>query len=239
MPISMPPTLEWFGCKQFTQLTLPQGCGTNSAYLPATIGWQVVEIWAESLSGSKRLEAMFCNRWRGVLIICMLSYFLIPCNALTPKADTGETADGSSQKQESSEVNPAVKDWFAKYDQIRRDAEMTTGDKMQAMRLNADKPNKKNAELASKMLAKYTASHSAMKELPPIPETSELHERYTEYFCRARQLFSDFVDAQAKVPYPSESLSAARKELEVFDKSNKILDKDLRTKYSISKHKHI
>jgi hypothetical protein len=182
---------------------------------------------------------MVFHRSRAILIFCTLSSFLIPCQALTQSIDSGSGSEGSSQQQESTEVNSAVKDWFDKYDQIRRDAEMTTGEKWQAMRLNSDKPQKKNAGLASKMLAKYTAAHSAMKQLSPIPETRELQERYTEYFSKASQLFSDFVDAQTKVPYPSESLSSGRKELEVFDKSNKILDKDLRTKYSISKHKHI
>lgn len=174
-----------------------------------------------------------------IVILCALSFFPIPCPALTQSIESASGPEGTSQRQESSEVNSAVKDWFAKYDQIRRDAEMTTGEKMQAMRLNADKPQKKNAVLASKMLAKYTTAVAAMKLLSPISETRELQERYTEYFSRARQLFSDFVDAQTKIPYPSESLAAGRKDLEVFDKSNKLLDKELRLKYSISKHKHI
>lgn len=182
---------------------------------------------------------MVCSRWRGVLIICVLSYFLAPLKASTQNDSAGAAAEGSSQKQQASESNLAVKDWFAKYDQIRRDAEMTFGEKLQAMRLNAYKPQMKNAELASKMLARYTNALSAMKQLSPIPETLELQERYTEYFSKASQLFSDFVDAQTKEPYPSESLAAERKELEIFDKSNKVLDKELRTKYSISKHKHI
>ena len=182
---------------------------------------------------------MVSNRLRVILAFCTLSFFLVPCQVLAQSSDSEAAAEGTSQKQESTEVNSAVRDWFAIYDQIRRDAEMTTGEKLQAMHLNADKPQKKNAELASKMLAKYTTALSAMKQLSPIAETRELQERYTEYFSKASQLFSDFVDAQTKDPYPTESLAASRKELEAFDKANKILDKDLRLKYSISKHRHI
>ncbi|MCC7529906.1 MAG: hypothetical protein IT342_15390 [Candidatus Melainabacteria bacterium] len=182
---------------------------------------------------------MVSNRSRQILAFCTLSLFLIPCRALPQSATSGAMPEGSSQKQESSQANSAVSDWFAKYDRIRCDAEMTAGEKMQAMRLNAAKPQKKNGKLASRMLAKYTIALSAMKQLPPVPETRELQERYTEYFGKASQLFSDFVDAQTNVPYPVESLSARRRELEVFDKSNKALDKVLRAKYSISKHKHI
>lgn len=182
---------------------------------------------------------MVSNRWRRSLIFCAFSFLLIPFNALAQTVASGAEPEVTSPKQESCELKPAVRDWFAKYDQIRRDAEMTTGEKMQAMHLNADKPQQKNAALASKMLARYSTALSAMKQLSPIPETRELQERYTEYFSRASRLFSDFVDAQTKVPYPSESLTAGRKELEAFDKSNKVLDKDLRLKYSISKHKHI
>lgn len=115
---------------------------------------------------------------------------------------------------------------------------MTLGDKFQSLLLSASKPEKKNAALATRMLKKYTTSLSAMKELTAIPETKDLQDSYIEYFSTARRLFSDYLDAQTKVPFTNESLVLTKKKLEELDKKNKLLDKELREMYMINKHKH-
>jgi len=109
---------------------------------------------------------------------------------------------------------------------------------MQARSLSANKPSKKNAELASRMLNKYTIALAAMKELTPVPETNDLHDGYTEYFGQARELFSDFIVEQEKIPFSNQKLVSAKKKLEELDSKNKLLDKELRQKFKIPKHKH-
>lgn len=131
-----------------------------------------------------------------------------------------------------------VSEWFTRYDQIRRDAEMTMGDKWQALSLLEKKPNKKNSELATHMLKKYTSALSQIKELGATPETKELQTGYVEYFTKARQLFANYVTAQKVVPFTNQSMGPAKKELEELDKRNKKLDDELRKKYIIDKHKH-
>ncbi len=178
---------------------------------------------------------MLCKQSRAILF-CGTSTLLLfqSHSAIFAQADF----ESNGQSSRLRKNNPTVTDWFAKYDQIRRDAEMTMGDKLQARSLSSNKPSKKNAELASRMLKKYTIALSAMKELPSLPETKDLHEGYTDYFGEARELFSDFLDEQEKVPFSSQGLVAAKKKLEALDAKNKLLDKELRQKYNIAKHKH-
>lgn len=143
------------------------------------------------------------------------------------------------EKRKPVKKNAAVTEWFKKYDQIRRNAEETTKDKYQSLFLAEGKPDKKNAELASKMIDKYTVALAAMKQLPPIPETRQLHKGYIEYFSSARQLFIDFLKGQKMVPYSVKRFAPAKDRLQALDKVNKRLDEQLRKTYGIPKHKHI
>ncbi len=131
-----------------------------------------------------------------------------------------------------------VREWFDKYDEIRRDAEMTMADKWQSMLLQARKPEPKNAALAKRMSSKYSRALSAMKRLGSPPETKALQVGYIEYFSTARQLFEDYLVAQNAVPFTNQSLVPTKKKLEVLDKRNKQIDDVLRREYFIKKHRH-
>ncbi len=131
-----------------------------------------------------------------------------------------------------------VSQWFAGYDQIRRDAEMTMADKWQSMLLQAKKPEPKNAALAIRMSKKYGRALSDMKRLGSTPETKALQVGYIEYFGSARQLFDDYLIAQNAVPFTNQSLVPTKKKLEVLDKKNKRMDDTLRREYIIKKHRH-
>jgi len=115
---------------------------------------------------------------------------------------------------------------------------MTMGDKFQSFLLAASKPQKRNAALASRMIKKYATAASEMKKLQSMPETRELQEGYTQYFIKARQLFTDYLDGQKVVPFTNQSLIPIKQKLEELDKTNKMLDVELRKQYRISKHKH-
>ncbi|MBX9691264.1 MAG: hypothetical protein K2Z81_02700 [Cyanobacteria bacterium] len=131
-----------------------------------------------------------------------------------------------------------IRDWFSQYDQIRRDAEMTTGDKWQSLHLNAKKPKPSNAALASRMMAKYETSLTDMKKLKSTGETRQLQDGYIEYFTTARQLFSDYLTAQEALPFTNQALIPTKKKLQELDRKNRRLDDDLRKKYKIARHKH-
>lgn len=187
------------------------------------------------------------NRSRAIPIFCTITFLFFPEHCATfANSEAKSAANSSIESAADSPEQPrqiclnslTVTDWFAAYDQIRRDAEMTMGDKMQARSLSANKPSKKNAALASRMLKKYTIALAAMNDLPSLPETKALHEGYTEYFSQARELFSDFLDEQERVPFSNQGLIAAKKKLEELDAKNKALDKELRQMYNIAKHKH-
>jgi hypothetical protein len=169
--------------------------------------------------------------------ICLLS------TVNTANSSAKRTSNESATKVDSTEHPQrqrvlTVSDWFGRYDQIRRDAEMTMGDKWQWFFLLDKRPNKKNAALGTRMLKKYTIALSQMNELGSTPETKELQMRYIEYFITARQLFSNYVAAQKEVPFTNQALAPSRKKLEELDKKNKQLDEELRKKYMIAKHKH-
>jgi hypothetical protein len=131
-----------------------------------------------------------------------------------------------------------VSEWFDKYDQIRRDAEMTMGDKWQSLLLQAKKPEPNNAALATRMSKKYSRALSEMKKLGSTPETKALQVGYIEYFVTARQLFEDYLVAQKEVPFTNQSLVPTKKKLEVLDKRNKEIDDGLRKRHIIRKHRH-
>lgn len=132
----------------------------------------------------------------------------------------------------------AVTEWFKKYDQIRRDAEETSQERYQTLFLGENKPDEKNAALAKDMVGKYTRAAAAMKQLPQVPETRELHKGYLSYFTSARQLFAEFLKAQKIVPYTIKHLVPSKNNLSNLDKANKKLDADLREIFGIPKHKH-
>lgn len=132
----------------------------------------------------------------------------------------------------------SVREWFDRYDQIRRDAEMTMADKWQSMLLQAKKPEAKNAALATRMSTKYSRALSEMKRLGSTPETKALQVGYIEYFTSARQLFEDYLVAQNTVPFSNQSLVPTKKKLELLDRKNKMIDDALRREYIIKKHRH-
>lgn len=182
---------------------------------------------------------MLRNQSRALLIFCTVSFlFFREHSAIFARSDDNSAAVSPEQSGQMYLNSVAVTNWFAAYDQIRRDAEMSMRDKVQARSLSASKPSKKNVELASRMLEKYTIALAAMKELTPVPETKDLHDGYTEYFGQARELFSDFIVEQEKVPFSNQKLVSAKKKLEELDSKNKMLDKELRQKFNIPKHKH-
>ena len=131
-----------------------------------------------------------------------------------------------------------VVDWFKKYDQIRRDAEMSLADKFQAMLLATGSPGKRNVTVASHMAVKYSVALAEVKRLEPLPETKDLQDGYTEYFHRAYKLLQEALNDQELKPLNSKSFIDMKHQLEELDHKNKKLDDSLRKEYGIPKHRH-
>lgn len=164
-----------------------------------------------------------------------------PLAAYGGESDTASANTAGDQKE-------AVVDWFKKYDQIRRDAELSLGDKFQTMSFldknldNKTTLRKRDQELVARMNAKYAQADEAMKNLQPVSATRELQDGYTKYFSQVHKIFTHYIQDQNApevdcTPSPS-SVREQRSALEELDVANKKLDAQLRTKYSIAKHKH-
>jgi hypothetical protein len=171
--------------------------------------------------------------------VCAIACLFTPAFAEPRTSGTESAAEARTEKNQAQQQSITAAEWFTRYDEIRRRAEMTIVEKLQSFGLAFKKADKRNAALASRMIRKYTTALSAMKELESTPETKELQDGYIEYFTAARQLMTDCLDVQEQVPSTNQSLMSTKRELEELDKKNKKLDAELRRKYVISKHKHI
>lgn len=178
------------------------------------------------------------SRYRVAVIAWALTCLVSSAEAPGKSVTEGTTTGVGLAKHHLHSPSISVTEWFARYDQIRRDAEMTTGDKLQSLLLSAKKPEIKNAALASRMLKKYTTALSGMKSLRSTLETRELQQGYIKYFSTACQLFSDYLAAQKEVPFTNQSLVPTKRKLEDLDKTNKKLDAALRNQYLIPNHIH-
>lgn len=115
------------------------------------------------------------------------------------KASKGQAAQAS--------VPLDVPQWFNRYDQIRREAQMTAEERDQAnellskgfspLRPENEKVATKN--LLTKLVGKYRSARLAMKNLPTLPQTQKLHNGYSQYFSTAGDLFADYLTVQSNL----------------------------------------
>ena len=150
-----------------------------------------------------------------------------------------------------------IQTWFQRYDQVRRQAQMTPQEKQRAdglmskgmtglgsMLAGDEKAATQN--LLNKLVGKYQAAAEQMKSLPLFPETERLHRGYYQYFSDARQLFSDYLRVQSNLfamdeqtGKPVAGLLMGRKQnLETLDMNNKALDEQLRQQFGIAPYRY-
>jgi len=153
-------------------------------------------------------------------------------------------ADSTTTSTDTAESNPAVTEWFAKYDQIRRDAEMATSEKLKygsAMKkaLNAGaKVSPGTKEFMKRMSSKYEAASAAMSALTPTPETKELHDGYLQYFDEMGKSFSAACASEENADSADSAAKSETKDrIEALDNANKKIDAKLRQRFGIPKHK--
>ncbi len=152
---------------------------------------------------------------------------------------------------------PYIQEWFQRYDQVRRQSQMSPSEKQRADGLMSKGMTGLGAMLAgdekaatqnllTKLVSKYQAAAEQMKQLPLYPETERLHRGYYQYFSDARRLFSDYLKVQSNLfamdeetGKPVASLLMARKQnLETLDMNNKALDEQLRQQFNIPLYRY-
>lgn len=146
-----------------------------------------------------------------------------------------------------------VSQWFAKYDQIRRTAQMTPSERQRADNLMAKGlsivvpgPEKATtSQLLIKLVNKNAVAANQMKQLPLFKETEQLHRGYYQYFVNAQTLFADYLKVQQNIFAQDASgkalagqLMPRKQDLEALDQNNKALDAQIRQQYGIPAYRN-
>jgi len=164
-------------------------------------------------------------------------------------AEGAAVAEGAEGTAAPSDSREQVQAWFAQYDQIRREAEMSMQEKFQAHSLFSKiayekgplSVNEKSEEFAKKMMDRYAEAAKKVTDLPKLAATAELQKGYEEFFSKTSHLFHYLLPAKKKGNEKiatREEVQAKREELPSLDKKIKEMDAKLRTKFSIRAHRH-
>lgn len=94
--------------------------------------------------------------------------------------------------------------WFQKYDDVRRRAQMNPVEKQQAdsilgkgLSILMPGPEKLAAkDILARLVTRYDNATKALEALPSTNETKRLQQGYYQYFSNARALFSDYLRVQ-------------------------------------------
>jgi hypothetical protein len=146
-----------------------------------------------------------------------------------------------------------VQDWFAQYDNIRRQSQMNPVERQKAdkllsggMAMLVPGPEKiATAQLLTKLVKNNQQAADQMKGLKLYPETQLLHRGYYQYFTDAAGLFTDYLTVQnnlfatdATGKTVAGQLMARKQGLELLDQKNKALDAQLRQQFGIPPYQY-
>ncbi len=157
-------------------------------------------------------------------------------------------------QSQMQQTNPNdLRRWFGRYDQVRRDAQMTPqerkkADGLMSKGLSIFVPGEEKVStqaLLSKLVAKYNTACEQMKQLELYPETKQLHLGYYRYFNDARGLFSDYIKVQENPLVKDQNgavlaggLLQRKQNLEFLDQNNKALDGQLRNQLGVAPYQY-
>ena len=152
-----------------------------------------------------------------------------------------------------SDKQASVSSWFAQYDDVRHQAQMSQAEKERSQALMAagltscfgsgQAPQDKAlvSLLLRRMVERYDRASTQMSALPKIAETRKLNDGYGQYFQQASGLFSDYLKVQNNLFATDASgnslvgqLSQRKADLEALDAANKQMDARLRQKYNVA-----
>jgi len=179
-------------------------------------------------------------------ILLSLLFLSLVIAVSVPCAQGNESGSAVASTTSENEQKDAVINWFKKYDQIRRDAELNFLEKIQTMFFldkNLDHTavlRKRDKELVERMSTKYARASEEMKNLPEVSATRELQDGYIDYFAQVHEIFTAYLKdpTVGETPCSPSSIQETRSALEELDFNNKKLDAELRQKYGIARHRH-
>ncbi len=188
-------------------------------------------------------------KWHTTAYSALLTFtLLIPISAQAQQAAFDTVASGNSSPQSSN-----VSQWFSRYDQIRRSAQMNPQERVRADNLMSKGlsivvPGPEKAvtgQLLVKLVNRNKAAADQMKLLPLYKETEQLHRGYYQYFTSAQSLFSDYLQVQNDLfardsqgrPIAGQ-LMGRKQALATLDENNKALDAQLRQQYAIPAYRY-
>jgi hypothetical protein len=116
----------------------------------------------------------------------------------------GQFGGQQPQQMQAPSNGITVPQWFMRYDQIRREAQMSPVEKQQAdslmsrgLSILVPGENKiATKQLLGMMVGRYQRACAQLQALPQIQPTSQLHVSYFNYFNTAATLFNDYVRVQ-------------------------------------------
>ncbi|HEY9784081.1 MAG TPA: hypothetical protein V6D17_01680 [Candidatus Obscuribacterales bacterium] len=207
------------------------------------------------MSVKKEISALFS----------VLATFLCLCAAPEASAQQGNglanySGPGAMQSAQAAaqpravQGGPLIQQWFQKYDQVRRQAQMNPAERQKADNLLSKGlsiivPGEEKVvtqNLLNKLVLRYQTAAEQMKLLPLYGETERLHRGYYQYFCDAGKLFSDYLKVQNNLFAVDEAtgkplastLMQRKQSLEMLDQGNKALDEQLRNQFGIPPYQY-
>lgn len=179
----------------------------------------------------------------------------VPLNFQQP---AGASSQPQSQPQLQPQQRPAtdpglIAEWFGKYDQIRRQAQMNPQEKARANELLSKglsiiipgQEKETTRKLLSSLVSRYQTASEQMKLLPLYHETEQLHRGYYQYFSTAGALFADYLKVQGNILVPDASgnplastLMPRKQGLESLEQQVKALDGNLRARFGIPAYRY-
>jgi hypothetical protein len=179
------------------------------------------------------------------LLLSLMQNVVVPIGVALVSFQSAQAKSGSTAK---------VNTWFQRYDQIRREAQMSPSEKERSTSLmtagiaasfmqSTDAAQDKAAAnaLLTKMVNRYVKASAQMAALPRLGETKKLYDGYSLYFHNAGALFADYLKLQNNLFARDANgnslmgqLTRRKTDLEALDAVNKNLDARLRAKYGIA-----
>jgi hypothetical protein len=151
-------------------------------------------------------------------------------------------------------TNPALlKEWFNKYDMIRKQAQMTPAEKAKADDLMSHGlqmfvPGEEKViaqKLLTMLVGKYQTACNQLKLLPLYPETGQLHRDYFKYFSDAHDLFADYLKVQNNLMAKNANgqsimagLMQRKADLEATEQNAKSVDAGVRGQLGIAPYRY-
>jgi len=160
-----------------------------------------------------------------------------------------QAANSAATTGAAATSSAVLKDWFSKYDEIRREAQMNPADKQKAdtmlskgLAMFVPGPEKIEIQaLLQKLQLKNAIAADKLKKLNLYPETKALHFGYYQYFSDAQTLFGDYLRVQDNLMAKDAQgnsvmgqLMGRKAALEQLDIKNKALDEQLRQQFGVA-----